>query len=94
MKLFQRIFFAAVLAGLAAGLGYAALQQWKVAPLIAQAEVFDAAAPAAHDHDHEATDAAAPAVAAHSHDTDAWAPARRSSAPWSRLRTRGRARVG
>lgn len=73
MKLFQRIFFAALLAGLAAGLAYAALQQWKVAPLIAQAEVFEAAAAAAHDHDHATADGAA--VAPHSHDTDAWAPA-------------------
>ena len=80
MKLFQRIFFAAVLAGLVAGLAYAALQQWKVAPLILAAEVFETAepaeaAPAEHTHDaatpahtHEA------AAPAHEHDEDAWAP--------------------
>ena len=40
MKLFQRIFFAAVLAGLAAGFAMSAVQQWRVAPLILQAEVY------------------------------------------------------
>ena len=74
MKLFQRIFFAAVLAGLAAGLVMSALQQWKVVPLILAAEVYENAEPA-HDHEHAAasTDAAAP-VAAHEHDENAWAP--------------------
>lgn len=66
MKLFQRIVFAAVLAGLAAGLGMSALQQWKVVPLILVAEGYEAA-PADHAHD-----AATPA---HTHDTEAWAPA-------------------
>jgi cobalt transporter subunit CbtA len=71
MKLFQRIFFAAVLSGLVAGIGMAALQQWRVAPLILEAEVYEKAASegpvAAHEHD-----AAAPA---HEHDAAAWAPA-------------------
>jgi len=68
MKLFQRIFFAAVLAGLVAGLAMAGLQQWRVAPLILQAEVYeDAAVPVAHD------DAAA---GAHEHDhAEDWMPA-------------------
>jgi cobalt transporter subunit CbtA len=69
MKLFQRIFFAAVLAGLAAGLAMSAIQQWRVAPLILAAEVYEnaeAEAPAAHEHD-----AATPA---HEHDETAWAP--------------------
>jgi cobalt transporter subunit CbtA len=76
MKLFQRIFFAAVLAGLAAGLVMSALQQWKVAPLILAAEVYETAEPApAHEHAAASTDAAAPvAVEAHHHDEDAWAP--------------------
>lgn len=63
MKLFQRIFFAAVLAGLVAGLAMAGLQQWRVAPLLLQAEVYeDAAMPMAHDdaaaggHEHERAD--------------------------------------
>jgi cobalt transporter subunit CbtA len=77
MKLFQRIFFAAVLAGLVAGTAYAALQQWKVAPLILAAEVFETAAPAEAEHSHDAAtaehshDATAPA---HEHDENAWAP--------------------
>jgi cobalt transporter subunit CbtA len=73
MKLFQRIFFAAVLAGLAAGLVMSGIQQWKVAPLIIAAEAFETAEPA---HEHTvAADASAPvAVAAHEHDEDAWAP--------------------
>ena len=66
MKLFQRIFFAAVLAGLLAGLAMAAVQQWKLTPLILEAEVFEAAAPGEHSHD-----AAAPA---HEHEAQAWAP--------------------
>lgn len=77
MKLFQRIFFAAVLAGLAAGLAMSALQQWKVIPLIMEAEAYENAAPAAEAHTHaEGTaphthEATAPA---HTHDEDAWAP--------------------
>ena len=80
MKLFQRIFFAAVLAGLAAGLAMSAVQQWRVAPLILAAEVFENAAPeapAVAEHSHEAGtpehshETTAPA---HEHDEDAWAP--------------------
>ena len=77
MKLFQRIFFAAVLAGLAAGFAMSAVQQWRVAPLILQAEVYETAeaAPAAHSHD-AATPAHdhAEAASAHVHDENAWAP--------------------
>lgn len=71
MKLFQRIFFAAVLSGLAAGLAMSAVQQWRVAPLILVAEVYENAAPeepAVAEHSHEA------GAAAHEHDEDAWAP--------------------
>jgi cobalt transporter subunit CbtA len=68
MKLFQRIFFAAVLAGLLAGLAMAAVQQWQVAPLILEAEVFENAAPAVEEHAHDAT------TPAHEHDEEAWAP--------------------
>lgn len=67
MKLFQRIFFAAVVSGLAAGLVMSGLQQWRVAPLILQAEVYEQRASApVHEHD-----AAAPA---HADDETAWAP--------------------
>jgi cobalt transporter subunit CbtA len=71
MKIFQRMFFAAVLAGLLAGAAMAGLQQWRVAPLILEAEVYEdagaaavAAAPAA---DHAA-------MAEHEHEED-WKPA-------------------
>ena len=69
MKLFQRILFAAVLAGLAAGLGMSALQQWKVVPLIHIAESYEASAPA-HEHADAAT-----AADGQVHDAAAWAPA-------------------
>ncbi len=79
MKLFQRIFFAAVLSGLAAGLAMTAVQQWRVAPLILEAEVYENAGPAEHDHATAVTgaDAAAPVAVhehEHEHDEDAWAP--------------------
>ena len=75
MKLFQRIFFAAVLAGLAAGLVMSALQQWKVAPLILAAEVYENAEPAPeHEHAAVTTEAAPVAAEAHEHDEGAWAP--------------------
>ncbi|MEO6014463.1 MAG: CbtA family protein [Devosia sp.] len=87
MKLFQRIFFAAVLSGLAAGGVMAGLQQWRVAPLILAAEVYENAEPA-HSHDEGAVDVAptpgpspqgggVQVVPAHEHehDEDAWAPA-------------------
>ncbi|MHB1104639.1 MAG: CbtA family protein [Devosia sp.] len=69
MKLFQRLVFAAVLAGLAAGIGMSALQQWKLAPLILVAEAYEAAAPA-HEHADAADEAGG-----HVHDAEAWAPA-------------------
>ena len=51
MKLFQRIFFAAVLSGLAAGFALAAVHQWRAAPLILAAEVYENAAPRARTRD-------------------------------------------
>ena len=72
MKLFQRIFFAVILAGLASGAVLAAVHQWRLAPLILQAEVYEdadaAKAEAAPVHQH---DAAAPA---HEHEAADWAP--------------------
>jgi cobalt transporter subunit CbtA len=64
MQLLPRIFFAAVLAGLLAGIAMAALQQWRVAPLILEAEVFEKTA----GHTHEAT------APAHEDEPAAWAP--------------------
>jgi len=49
-----------------------AVQQWRVAPLILAAEVYETAEPAA-EHAHPAADAAAIAPE-HEHDPDAWAP--------------------
>lgn len=66
MKLFQRIVFAAALAGLAAGLLLAAVHQWRAAPLIVAAEAFEIA-----PHDHAS---AAEAAIPHEHAPDAWAP--------------------
>ena len=68
MKLFQRIFFAAVLSGLAAGFALAAIHQWRAAPLILAAEVYENAAP----EREQATEAEA--AAPHEHDVEAWAP--------------------
>lgn len=76
MKLFQRIFFAAVLAGLAAGIVMSGLQQWRVVPLILAAEVFEDAEATPHEHAATTADAAAP-IAAHEHEhgDDEWKPA-------------------
>lgn len=62
MKLFQRIVFAALLAGLLAGAAMAAIQQWKVVPLILEAEAYETAALNAHE------------LTAPAHDAVAWAP--------------------
>lgn len=70
MGLFQRIFFAVLLAGLISGAAMAALHQWRVAPLILAAEVYEnasAEAPAAHAHEA--------GTAEHDHGGDEWAPA-------------------
>ena len=77
MALFQRLFFAVLLAGLISGAAMAALQQWRVVPLIVAAEAYEGVeAPAAHTHEegtpaHE-HDAAA---RAHQHGDDEWMPA-------------------
>lgn len=52
MAAFRRLVFISVLAGLAAGLAISAIQAAKLWPLIAAAEVLEAAAPADHTHDH------------------------------------------
>ena len=67
MALFQRLFFAVLLAGLISGAAMAALQQWRVVPLILEAETYENAAPAAHNHE-----AGTPA---HEHEADEWMPA-------------------
>jgi cobalt transporter subunit CbtA len=77
MALFQRLFFAVLLAGLISGAAMAALQQWRVVPLIVAAEAYEGVeAPAAHTHEEgtpaHSHDEAAPA---HDHSGDEWMPA-------------------
>jgi cobalt transporter subunit CbtA len=63
MEIFRRVFLAAILAGLAAGIIWSAVQQLRVTPFILAAEVFEHQA---QGHDH-AVDAKAQA--------EAWVPA-------------------
>jgi cobalt transporter subunit CbtA len=73
-----RILFAAILAGIAAGVFTTAVQAYKVIPLILEAETYEgqAAGDGHGDHGHETsghdTDASSEG---HSHDGSAWAPA-------------------
>lgn len=79
MSVFRNVVFAAAVAGLLAGIVLAALQSFSTVPLILQAEVFENAAPAPHEHAAAASEPAtvAPAAheAAHEHDEEGWAPA-------------------
>jgi cobalt transporter subunit CbtA len=67
--MFQRIAISALIAGILGGLFVTALQGIAVTPLILEAETYEGAADAGHDHD------AATAEAGHDHDAEAWAPA-------------------
>lgn len=68
MALFQRLFFAVLLAGLISGAAMAALQQWRVVPLILAAEAYEGVeAPAAHTHETGTPE--------HDHSDAEWAPA-------------------
>lgn len=70
MELFRRIVFAAVLAGALAGLGYAAIQQWRVVPLILEAETYETA-----DHHHDsAADHDETVPHSHAQEAEPWAP--------------------
>ncbi|VAX11555.1 Predicted cobalt transporter CbtA [hydrothermal vent metagenome] len=69
--MFRIFIFAALLAGVGAGLLLTGVQQWQVTPLILAAEKFEAPAEAQHSHE-------APAHSheqAHEHDAGAWSPA-------------------
>ena len=72
--MFSRIFVAAVVSGIVAGIAFTGLQAFKVMPLIWQAETFEATSGSAvSSHSH-----GAPAKGAHSHGGeghDTWAPA-------------------
>lgn len=61
----QRVLFAAILAGLAAGLLVTVVQSIRITPLIRQAETYEGT-----QHSH-ANEAASPG---HHHDREAWAP--------------------
>ena len=75
MKLFQRIFFAVLLAGLISGAVLAAIQAWRVTPLILAAEVYEDADPVAAAEAASNMDAAM-AMPEHHHDAAAgdWKP--------------------
>ncbi len=67
----RRILLAALIAGAAGGLFAAALQEWRVIPLILAAEAFEGSEHSDHaaaGHVHEA------GAAAHEHDADGWQP--------------------
>lgn len=84
--MFTRVFFAAILAGIAAGLVLATLQHFRTTPLIIAAEAFEnsgaddnaAKAPPAHGeagHNHATDHKESTAASGHHHDKNAWAPA-------------------
>jgi cobalt transporter subunit CbtA len=64
MEMFRRVFLAAILAGLAAGIVWSAVQQLRVTPFILAAEVFENEA---NGHAHTSGEAVT--------DAQAWAPA-------------------
>jgi len=72
MEMFRRIFVVAVFAGLIAGLALSALQQWRVVPLILQAEKYEVGF---HDTSH--ADETQPVASDHVkvNDSQPWAPA-------------------
>lgn len=68
--MFMRIARTAGFAGLLAALLLTLLQSFWVSPLILQAETYETAAPAAHEHEH----GGAAAREEHHHDAEAWSP--------------------
>ena len=72
MDLFRRVFFAAVLSGIVAGLALAVVQQWRTVPLILEAELYEVSD--AHALEHAADPQP---VAPHIHEAESlpWAPA-------------------
>jgi cobalt transporter subunit CbtA len=76
MALFQRLFFAVLLAGLISGAAMAALQQWRVVPLIIAAEAYEGVeVPVAHTHEEFTPAHDEAAAPAHEHDDSEWMPA-------------------
>ena len=70
--MFRRIVFSAVLAGVVAGVLLTGIQQLRVAPIIAEAETYEAAGPAAATHTLDA-DGSRHEHGDHTHGT--WSPA-------------------
>ena len=66
-----RIFFAAILAGIVAGVFYTGAQAVKVVPIIIEAEAYESGGETLKNHSHAT---AAEGQTAHEHNPDAWAP--------------------
>jgi len=72
MKIFNRIFLAAILAGGIAGVFLAFIQHQTIMPILLEAETYESSEESAandtsnHDHGHDHS--------SHHHDEDAWAP--------------------
>ncbi len=70
-----RVLFAAILAGIAAGLIMSLIQHTKVVPYIIQAEAYESGEVSAAGHGHGEAEAKKPEDTGHSHDHgDGWAP--------------------
>ena len=74
MEMFRRIFFAAVLAGAVAGLVASAIQQWRVVPLILEAERYEINEAHAIEHEQD-TAPAAPHLHELPEGMNPWSPA-------------------
>ncbi len=71
MEVFKRIFFVAILAGLMAGIVQSAIMQWRVVPLILEAELYEISEADAIKHEQEGEP-----VAPHKHEISEqdWTP--------------------
>ena len=66
-----RIFFAAILAGIIAGVFYTGAQAVKVVPIIIEAEAYESGGETLENHSHATVEEG---QTAHEHNPDAWAP--------------------
>jgi cobalt transporter subunit CbtA len=66
-----RIFIAAILAGIVAGIFYTGAQAVKVVPIIIEAETYESGGETLENHSHSTV---AKGQTAHEHNKDAWAP--------------------
>lgn len=80
MDVFRRLFFVALLAGLASGLAVTAVHMVTAVPIILEAEVYESSAEAhghpgvAHENARHDEAAMRQAADAHGHDPEAWEP--------------------